>query len=143
MSTVVTREIIAKTRHAIKVFLSAYGSLHNSVKGTNSSIFGVYNLACLMNLPEAMEHFGPLRQLWEGSTKGEGILRFVKPMMTQGFKHQGSWHFHLLQKLGVAKALKNILQPPTAKADIARKIELSSRKAFFISTRPNTTSKET
>jgi hypothetical protein len=82
-------------------------------KGTSdsagvSSIFGVYNLACLINLPGAMKRFGPLRHLWEGSTRGEGYLRFVKPMMTQGFK-QINWHHHLHKNLLTAKAFESVL----------------------------------
>ena len=130
MSTKVTEESLQKTKYAVRVFLSAYDTLNRSVKGSSTSIFGIFNLACLMNLPEAMEHFGPLRQLWEGATRGEGFLRFVKPMMTQGFKHQSKWHFHLLQKLAIAKAFRNIL--PQKKKELDSSIgTLTSRKGFF------------
>lgn len=109
MGTAVDEAIIMKTRYAVRVFLSAYEALYASVTGnSDGSIFTKHNIACLMNLPEAMERFGPLRQLWEGSTRGEGFLRFVKPLMTQGFKHQGNWHYHLLQNLSIAKAFGNI-----------------------------------
>ena len=109
MSTKVERDTIKKMRCAVRVFLSSYDALSASVTGRlDASIFGAYNFACLMNLPEAMEQFGPLRQLWEGSTKGEGFLWFVKPMMTQGFKHHNNWHYHLLHNLSIAKAFDNI-----------------------------------
>ena len=118
MGTAVDEAIIMKTRYAVRVFLSAYGALYSSVTGdSDCSIFTKHNVACLMNLPDAMERFGPLRQLWEGSTRGEGFLRFVKPLMTQGFKHQGNWHYHLLQNLSIAKAFGNI-RPQKDKAGI-------------------------
>ena len=42
------------------------------------------NLCGLRNLVEFMRAYGPLRLYWEGGYKGEGILRYVKPMITQG-----------------------------------------------------------
>lgn len=130
MSTTITQSTIGRTRYAVRVFLSAYHTLHASVKGESSSIFSIFNLACLMNLPDAMQQFGPLRQLWEGATKGEGILRFVKPMMTQGFKHQLHWHYHLLQKLSISKAFRNVLPDPELGIDSLAD-SLSSRKGLF------------
>lgn len=116
MTTRVTEDRVSETEYAVRCFLSAYDILHASVaddKGTSDSagvsyIFGVYNLACLINLPGAMKRFGPLRHLWEGSTRGEGYLRFVKPMMTQGFK-QINWHHHLHKNLLTAKAFESVL----------------------------------
>lgn len=134
MSTSVTDSTISRTKYAIRVFLSAYDRVNTSVKGESTSIFSIFNLACLMNLPEAMQQFGPLRQLWEGSTKGEGILRFVKPLMTQGFKHQSNWHYHLLQKLCVAKAFSNII--PKKNTPVLGSVDshtgvLAARKGYF------------
>ena len=42
------------------------------------------NLCGLRNLIEFMREYGPLRLYWEGGYRGEGILRYVKPMITQG-----------------------------------------------------------
>ena len=87
----------------------AYEALHSYVTGdSDCSIFTKHNIACLMNLLDGKKRFGPLRHLWEGSTRGKGFLCFEKPLMTQGFKHQGNWHYDLLQNLSIAKAFGNI-----------------------------------
>jgi hypothetical protein len=138
MTTKVTKDRVSETEYAVRCFLSAYDILHASVaddKGTPDSagvsyIFGVYNLACLINLPGAMKRFGPLRHLWEGSTRGEGYLRFVKPMMTQGFK-QINWHHHLHKNLLTAKAFESIL--PSEKVERfppSSPLALKSRKSL-------------
>lgn len=131
MATKVTPALLARTQHAVRAFLSAYDSLNESIKGAPTSIFSIFNLACLMNLPEAMETYGPLRQLWEGEIRGEGFLRFAKPLMTQGFKHS-NWHYHLLQKLGIMKAFRNILpQRKTETVPTNAQGVLIPRRGFF------------
>ena len=37
-----------------------------------------YSMLNLLNLPNTMRRFGPLRNFWEGSTMGEGMLKKVK-----------------------------------------------------------------
>jgi len=37
-----------------------------------------YNFMSLLNLPDAMAYFGPLRQYWKGSTIGEKIVTAIK-----------------------------------------------------------------
>ena len=115
MATTVTQASVMKTRYAVRVFLSAYDTLYMSLvkldpgqPKPDNNLFRTYNFACLINLPDMMEQFGPLRNIWEGATRGEGFLRFVKPFMTQGFKHS-NWHYHLLEKLFQAKGFDNIL----------------------------------
>ena len=142
MATTVTDETINEARYSVRVFLTAYAKLSAAVEGKTeaegSSIFGVYNLACLMNLPTMMERFGPLRHLWEGATRGEGFLRFVKPMMTQGFK-QAKWHVHLHKNLLVTKAYDSIvteahgkINPKTGQTpDTINFMGLTNRRKFF------------
>ena len=45
-----------------------------------------YNFLSLLNLPAVVRKYGPIRNLWEGSWVGEGILRFIKPTMIHGFR---------------------------------------------------------
>ena len=44
-----------------------------------------------------MRLHGPLRMCWEGGFKGEGILRYLKPMVKQG-THKITFAKNLLQK---------------------------------------------
>ena len=42
------------------------------------------NLHGLLNLPDQIRSYGPLRIWWEGGYKGEGILRSIKPLISHG-----------------------------------------------------------
>ena len=42
-----------------------------------------YNCLSLLNLPNVMAEFGPIRSLWEGGNQGEGYLREAKPQIHQ------------------------------------------------------------
>jgi hypothetical protein len=68
-----------------------------------------YNFACLMNIPQAMQLFGPLRELWEGSVRGEGFLRVIKDRY-RGM--QGNWHYNLMQSVLKERAFENVLNGP-------------------------------
>jgi hypothetical protein len=56
-----------------------------------------YNFLCLLNIPRVVRKYGPMRNLWEGGPVGEGFLRFVKPVMTQGFRC--SWETSIMKTL--------------------------------------------
>jgi hypothetical protein len=84
----ITESDILDTERHIKIFLSA---LHDVEKCyTDEECIKKFkmettsNLCGLRNLVEFMRAYGPLRLYWEGGYKGEGILRYVKPMITQG-----------------------------------------------------------
>ena len=56
---------------------------------TNPTWLSHSNCMSLLNLPEMMEEFGPLRNFWEGGNFGEGFLRLTKPTLnkiTQNWK---------------------------------------------------------
>ncbi len=77
MITVVTPEVRKKTGYCVRVYLSAYLALRAVVRNKDqdsSYFFSTYNLACLMNLEKRMGTFGPLRDIWEGGTRGEGFF---------------------------------------------------------------------
>lgn len=42
------------------------------------------NLHGLLNLPDQIRLYGPLRIWWEGGCKGECILRSIKPLILHG-----------------------------------------------------------
>lgn len=107
MSTTVTEEVVMRTHYALRVFLSAYDALDASLPKKKNYIFSTYNFASLIDLPEMMQKYGPMRQLWEGNTRGEGFLRFAKQHMKGGLKQR--WHYILLGDLFKAKAFDNIL----------------------------------
>ena len=44
------------------------------------------NYLSLLNLPEQMKEFGPLRLYWEGGWKGEGIIQELKSLIRNCFQ---------------------------------------------------------
>lgn len=110
MSKKIHPQDIVKTEFAVRLFLSAYDELDTNLrtKGTTPGVVSKYNFCCLMNVPEAMREFGPLRNLWEGEYMGEGILRVLKPHMIQGMKRD--WQSHLLRNMMREKAFATILK---------------------------------
>lgn len=67
------------------------------------------NLSSLLNLPSFMHQFGPPRLYWEGGFKGEGILRSVKPVVTQGV-HMSWFATAALQKFYYDKSMNMLLE---------------------------------
>ena len=65
-----------------------------------------YNFISLMNLPEAMTHFGPLKNLWEGGGQGEKMIQQVKPIM-RGLRK--SWQRQVMTKLMCNMALNRLM----------------------------------
>ena len=96
-SPVVTEETIWRTHHAVRAFLTAYDKLDSSISGGDNFPFSCCNFASLIDLPDMMRKFGPLRNLWEGGPKGEGYFRIAKPQMKSGFNCV-TWHYNLLTK---------------------------------------------
>jgi hypothetical protein len=72
---------VKEADRCIKRFLSLFVQLENNMNTGKKKPQWIssYTFPCLLNLPEAMKEFGPLRNFWEGSVKGEGFLRFLKP----------------------------------------------------------------
>ena len=109
MSTTTTQETINSTRHAIHIFLSKFDALCAPLAVADSAaVVSCYNFLCLVNVPDAMELFGPLRHLWEGGPRGEGFALFAKPHMAGVMKKD--WHYHLMRKLLREKAFNSVLQ---------------------------------
>ena len=64
-----------------------------------------YSMLNLLNLPSVMETHGPLRNYWEGSTMGEGILKKVK----ENYSRMGAnWHMSLTKRTLQYRSLHQI-----------------------------------
>lgn len=107
MSPTVTPTLINRTRYAVRVFLSKYDSLCRPLGQKIPPVLSSYNFICLLNLPDVMQRFGPLRGIYEGGPRGEGFVRFAKPLMTQGLRT--NWHAQLLTKMHRAIGFLNVL----------------------------------
>jgi hypothetical protein len=77
----------------IKLFLTEFDLLDQQIKteGSTPSVISSFNFVSLLNLPKSTLTFGPLRNLWEGSFKGEGYIQHCKQFI------------HGVQKKGYAK----------------------------------------
>jgi hypothetical protein len=86
MQPVYTSRHIDETERYILLFLSLHLDLNKRCMkdGKRTKLETTANLNSLLDLPEVMRRFGPLRMYWEGNWMGEGLLRVMKPLMTQG-----------------------------------------------------------
>lgn len=131
MSTTVTPALVNRTRYAVRVFLSKYDSLCRPLRQKTPAVLSSYNFICLLNLPDIMEKFGPLRCLWEGGPRGEGFVRFAKPLMNYGFRI--NWHYQLMTKMLRAGTFDTLLNshPDPSVVGINDKNALRDRKGSF------------
>ena len=94
----------------LQIFLSLFNAIERATNRSSTKQekkkpgwITSYNFASLLNVPNALDQFGPLVDLWEGKNQGEGIVKFIKHDMGMGLR-QG-WPKHLLEKLLVRKGL--------------------------------------
>lgn len=78
-----------KLEAVIRLFLIKYDKVDGGIteKETPSWITQ-YNFLCLLNLPELINNYGNVRNLWEGGTDGEGFLKRVKNELKPGLVNQ-------------------------------------------------------
>ena len=83
----------------IKIFLSSFSRVCMILqkKGSKPKWLTSYNYLCLLNLPDAIRKFGPLRNFWEGSTQGERFIQKVKPELSSGLR--GKWQYRTMEKV--------------------------------------------
>ncbi|KAL7572243.1 hypothetical protein ACA910_011771 [Epithemia clementina (nom. ined.)] len=79
--------------YRVKRFLSCYAKVDQGVQSSENSHdkpswVTSYNFIYLLNLPDAVRQFGPLSNIWEGGTQGEGFLRYVKREMSMGLRNK-------------------------------------------------------
>ena len=112
VSSVMVREVndstVREVDREIKIFLTNLHNACNHFKNKDPTRKGAqdyywhkkYNFLSLLNVPETIERYGPLLNLWEGSNQGEGYLRYAKPKVTD--IHSKNWqlnaHLNLLNE---------------------------------------------
>jgi hypothetical protein len=72
----------------IRIFLTVYAEMDDKLTRKNAlpTWLTAYNFLSLLNLPDIVRLYGPIRNIWEGSWVGEGFLRFIKPAMIHGLR---------------------------------------------------------
>ncbi len=68
MSPVLTEELIQDVGRHIKIFLSCFERFDKEMRKESDKPHWISsnNFICLLNLPDMLRLFGPLRNLWEG-----------------------------------------------------------------------------
>ncbi|KAL7577205.1 hypothetical protein ACA910_003538 [Epithemia clementina (nom. ined.)] len=96
----------------VKRFLSRYTKVDQGLQSSEESNkkpswVTSYNFMSLLNLPDAVRQFGPLHNIWEGGTQGEGFLQYVKRKMSMGLRN--NWQKRLLTRIYKRKSLAMLL----------------------------------
>ncbi|KAL7564653.1 hypothetical protein ACA910_009340 [Epithemia clementina (nom. ined.)] len=98
--------------YRVKRFLSCYAKVDQGLQSSEDSHekpswVTLYNFMSLLNLPDAVRQFGPLCNIWEGGTQGEGFLWYVKREMSMGLRN--NWQKRLLTRIYKRKSLAMLL----------------------------------
>ena len=116
---VMTSRCMVKTVHSetasdisrhVKIFLFRYADfdaeMRKETKVKMPSMLSQWNFPNLLNLAEQSKQFGSGHLMWEGGVRGEGFLRFLKPLLNTGFK--GEWQNNLSKRYLRRRALKRV-----------------------------------
>lgn len=94
----VTKELCQSSLRHIKIFLNYYALFDDLLNGVeNLGWIKKYNFLSLLNLPVQMQNYGPLLNLWEGSSMGEKIISTLKPEIVSGLRK--NWQQNLYKKV--------------------------------------------
>jgi hypothetical protein len=119
ISAVMIAEVVPSTtcdnmEYRIKHFLAEFDLLDQQVKTAANvpKIISSFNFVCLLNLPKLTQMYGPLRNLWEGSFKGEGYIRHCKQFLRGGQRKNFAVNVvtHCLQETAYKRSADRILK---------------------------------
>ena len=99
-----TRFHINETDNYIKLFLTFLHQWDEKSKDTKSKPIWLlsYSLLNLLNFPNMMRPYEPIRNLWEGGSRGEGILKLIKRNIPS---INTNWHISATKKFYQHKSL--------------------------------------
>ena len=88
VSKVIAGETASKIDFTVKRFLAEFDRLDQQLKAAKDTpkVISSFNYLCLLNLAQITERFGPIRNLWEGSFKGEGYIQHCKQFLRGGHR---------------------------------------------------------
>ncbi len=115
MAPGVSEKHVEHTDRLIKIFLSIYSRIEQMIRSAEGSDSSTkqkadwvrhYNFTSLLNLPDIMREFGPLRNLWEGGECGEKFIRRSKDAISNGLR--GNWEVVTARKILVDQSIRNM-----------------------------------
>ena len=92
----------------IRMFLTHFADMEENLPSKKKlpSWLSCYNFLSLLNLPDVIRNYGPLRNIWEGAAQGEGVLRFVKPNVSNGMRR--AWEKATMRALMRKKSMLEV-----------------------------------
>ena len=104
-------EYYSTLERKIRIFLTHFADMEDQLprKKDLPQWLSSYNFMSLLNLPEVIRQYGPIRNIWEGGPQGEGVLRFVKPNMLNGMRR--AWELSTMKTLMRKKAMEYVADP--------------------------------
>jgi hypothetical protein len=113
ISLVMVREIPNEEYYStldrkIRIFLTHFADMEERLplKKRLPTWLSCYNFLSLLNLPDVIRDYGPIRNIWEGAAQGEGILRFVKPNVSNGMRR--AWENATMKTLMRKKSMGEV-----------------------------------
>jgi hypothetical protein len=109
-------DTIREAEYEIKMFLSLVDRIDKSMKVTASNKrirwkpkwISMYNFICLLNIPNIIRKYGPIRNIWEGAVQGEGYIRKIKPLLSSGLRK--NWQVAKMKKLLQQDSLEMLMK---------------------------------
>ena len=94
-----------------------------------------YNFMSLLNIPETLENFGPLKNYWEGSYIGE---KFITQTKSEFFGKRNNWTYAMLQRIQKKSIFEQMIYEKNEKKTIhfARYKNLINLQNDVIAKRP-------
>ena len=108
MQSICTDDSIDESRTSITLFLNCLRCWCTFATPPNKKPYWLssYSYLNLLNIPLVMHKFGPLRNYWEGSTMGEGILKKVKANYND---LRPGWHMTLTKRTLQIRSISRIM----------------------------------
>jgi len=101
----------------IRIFLTHFADMEDKLPSKKKlpQWLSAYNFMSLLNLPDVIRQYGPIRNIWEGGAQGEGVLRFVKPNMLNGMRR--AWELSSMKNLMRKKSMQFVVDQKVGTAD--------------------------
>jgi hypothetical protein len=108
MSNEVDEDIIVATDKICCIFLSICEKIPKKLypDKSKSKIETSYSYLAVLHVVSIMKSYGSVRNVWEGSFQGEGILSKIKPLISD---LRTNWHLNAGRKHHISKSMKIIM----------------------------------
>ena len=99
MSKSVTKEVVIECERSIKIYLTMVHRFDIALNGDSGRKFtwvSKSNYLSLLNIPQQMNLYGPMRCYWEGGYRGEGLIQELKCLINNGLTK--NWQKNTLKR---------------------------------------------